>query len=125
MARLLVIDDEDDIRMIAAMSLEAVGGHDVRQASSGHAGVAEARRDPPDAVVVDVMMPGMDGPATVAELRRHPETAELPVVLLTAKARPAEQQALLGLDVAGVITKPFEPMELAAQLADVLGWGPT
>lgn len=122
MARLLVIDDEDDIRSIAAVSLEAVGGHDVRQAASGAAGVEEARRDPPDALLVDVMMPGLDGPATVTELRRHPETAGLPVVMLTAKAGLGDRQALLDLGVAGVITKPFDPMELAGQLAQVLGW---
>jgi CheY-like chemotaxis protein len=120
--RILIVDDEDDIREVAQMSLEMVAGWEVIPARSGDEGVRLAAEHRPDAILLDVMMPGMDGPATAALLRDRPETAAIPVILLTAKVQPADRRRLEALGVAGVLAKPFDPMELANQVSAVLGW---
>lgn len=119
---LLLIDDDDDIREIAQLSLEMGAGWTVLAASSGAEGIALATKEHPDAILLDVMMPSMDGPATLEQLRADDRTREIPVVFLTAKARPAERDRLAGLDVSGVLAKPFDPMALADQLRATLGW---
>lgn len=119
---LLLIDDDDDIREIAQLSLELGAGWNVLTAASGAEGLAIAREKHPDAILLDVMMPVLDGPATLAKLREDATTRSIPVVFLTAKARPAERDRLAGLDVAGVLAKPFDPMTLADQLQTALGW---
>jgi CheY-like chemotaxis protein len=120
--RVLIVDDEDDIREVAQMSLEMVAGWEVIPARSGDEGVRLAAEERPDAILLDVMMPGMDGPATAERLRERPETAAIPVILLTAKVQPADRRRLESLGVAGVLAKPFDPMELANQVSAVLGW---
>jgi CheY-like chemotaxis protein len=120
--RILIVDDEDDIREVAQMSLEMVAGWEVIPARSGDEGVRLAARHRPDAILLDVMMPGMDGPATAGLLRGAPETAAIPVILLTAKVQPADRRRLEALGVAGVLAKPFDPMELANQVSGLLGW---
>jgi CheY-like chemotaxis protein len=120
--RILIVDDEDDIREVAQMSLEMVAGWEVIPARSGDEGVRLAAEHRPDAILLDVMMPGMDGPATAGLLRDRPETAAIPVILLTAKVQPADRRRLEALGVAGVLAKPFDPMELANQVSSVLGW---
>jgi len=120
--RILIVDDEDDIREVAQMSLEMVAGWEVVPARSGDEGVRLAAEHRPDAILLDVMMPGMDGPATAALLRDRPETAAIPVILLTAKVQPADRRRLEALGVAGVLAKPFDPMELANQVSALLGW---
>jgi CheY-like chemotaxis protein len=119
---LLLIDDDDDIREIAQLSLELSAGWTVLTASSGVQGIDVAREKQPDAILLDVMMPVLDGPATLLKLREDERTRHIPVVFLTAKARPAERDRLAGLDVAGVLAKPFDPMTLADQLRAALGW---
>ena len=119
---LLLIDDDDDIREVAQLSLELGAGWTVLAASSGPEGVKLARENKPDAILLDVMMPVMDGPATLDQLRADKLTHDIPVVFLTAKARPAERDRLAGLSVAGVLAKPFDPMTLADQLRATLGW---
>ena len=119
---LLLIDDDDDIREIAQLSLEMGAGWVVLAASSGAEGIVLATKEHPDAILLDVMMPSMDGPATLAQLRADDRTREIPVVFLTAKARPAERDRLAGLDVSGVLAKPFDPMALADQVRATLGW---
>jgi CheY-like chemotaxis protein len=119
---LLLIDDDDDIREIAQLSLELGAGWSVLTAGSGVEGIAIAREKQPDAILLDVMMPVLDGPATLARLREDDRTRSIPVVFLTAKARPSDRDWLAGLDVAGVLAKPFDPMTLAAQLQAALGW---
>jgi len=119
----LVVDDDDSIREIAQVTLEAVGGWRVYTASSGLEGIERAAREQPDAVLLDVMMPGLDGPSTVQQLQADGATREIPVVLLTAKVQAAERQRFAELPgVAGVIAKPFDPMRLPEQLAELLGW---
>lgn len=124
--RVLVVDDEDAIREIAQLSMKVVGGHRATSASSGAEALDRAVADPPDVILLDVMMPGLDGPATVARLQADPRTRNIDVVLLTAKVRPndlARVDMLPG--VAGVIAKPFDPMTLPAQVAVILGWDST
>ena len=122
MHRVLIIDDEDDIREVAALSLEATAGWTIYTASSGKAGIAEAAKEQPEAILMDVMMPEMDGPTTFAELQRNPSTAGIPVILLTAKVQGVDQRRFAGLGVAAVLFKPFDPLTLAQQICDVLGW---
>ena len=121
--RVLVVDDEEAIREIAALSLEAVGGHDVATAASGMEALARVSEDLPDAILLDVMMPGLDGPTTVSRLQRDPRTRDVDVILLTAKVQPSERHEFARLTgVRGIISKPFDPMTLSQQVADILGW---
>lgn len=120
--RVLIIDDEEDIREVAALSLETVAGWEVLMAGSGAAGIAKAQEIRPDAILLDVMMPGMDGPTTFRELHALPETADIPVILLTAKVQAADQKRFSDLGVARVMFKPFDPLTLAKDIAAALGW---
>lgn len=122
MRRILIIDDEDDIREVAALSLESVAGWTVSTASSGAEGIVTAHSERPDAILMDVMMPAMDGPTTFREMQRSPEIADIPVVLLTAKVQGVDQRRFAGLGVAGVLFKPFDPLTLAEQMSSTLGW---
>jgi CheY-like chemotaxis protein len=120
--KILIVDDEDDIREVAALSLESVAGWEVQTASSGAQGLARAIEFQPDAILLDVMMPGMDGPATFQELSKNPATARIPVLLLTAKVQSSDQRRFAGLGVKAVLLKPFDPLTLSTQIAGVLGW---
>src|ERR1017187_1646486 len=120
--RILIIDDEDDIREVAAMSLETVAGWEVMVANSGAQGLTRAATYKPDAILLDVMMPGMDGPTTFRELRKNPVTASIPVLLLTAKVQASDQRRFADLGVEAVLFKPFDPMTLSSQIATALGW---
>jgi CheY-like chemotaxis protein len=120
--RILIIDDEDDIREVAALSLQTVAGWDVIMANSGAQGVARASEQQPDAILLDVMMPGMDGPTTFRELRKNPATAAIPVLLLTAKVQGSDQRRFADLGVEAVLFKPFDPLTLSAQISNALGW---
>jgi CheY-like chemotaxis protein len=120
--RILIIDDEADIREVAQISLEMVGGWEVLTAGSGGEGVALARAEGPDAILLDYLMPEMDGPTTIRQLRADPATASIPVLLLTARAVAEQPASVEAIGVAAVITKPFDPMALAGQVARALGW---
>ena len=120
--RILIIDDEDDIRQVAALSLETVAGWDVIVANSGAQGLQRAAEHQPDAILLDVMMPGMDGPTTFRELSKNPATAKIPVMLLTAKVQGADQRRFADLGVRAVLTKPFDPLTLSTQMSKILGW---
>jgi CheY-like chemotaxis protein len=120
--RVLVVDDDDAIREVAQTSLELVAGWEVDAASNGLDALGRAVADPPDAILLDVMMPSMDGPTTFARLQADARTRHIPVVLLTAKVQPVERRRWEQLGVAGVLAKPFDPMELPGQIADLLGW---
>lgn len=109
----LLVDDDPDLRMIGELALRQVGGLAVTVAASGAEALALAAAAPPDVILLDVQMPGLDGPATLAQLRADPRTAAIPVVFLTAGGRGA---ALADADVHGLIRKPFDPMTLADQL---------
>ena len=120
--RVLVVDDDDMLREVAKVSLEMVGGWQVLTAGSGAEACAVALRDQPDALLLDVMMPGMDGPSTVVALREDPATRDIPIIFLTAKVGGEGHQLWEHLEVSGVIPKPFDPMTLSAEVARLLGW---
>jgi CheY-like chemotaxis protein len=120
--KILIIDDEEDIREVAALSLETVAGWTVITANSGAQGLARAIEHQPDAILLDVMMPGMDGPTTFRELRKNPATASIPVLLLTAKVQASDQRRFADLGVQAILFKPFDPLTLAQQISNVLGW---
>lgn len=121
---LLVIDDDRDIRQVAKTSLELVGGFHVIVADSGQRGLTLAHEARPDAIILDLMMPDLDGRTTLAQLKRTPETASIPVIMLTAKVQ-ADRQELVGQGAAGVLVKPFDPMQLPDQVCHILGWVPS
>jgi CheY-like chemotaxis protein len=120
--RILLIDDEPAIREVTRATLEIVAGWVVTEAGSGAAGVALAAADPPDAILLDVMMPDMDGPRALKELRASSATREVPVLFLTAKVQATDIKRFWDLGVQGVIAKPFDPMGLASEIAAFLGW---
>jgi CheY-like chemotaxis protein len=119
---ILIVDDEDDIREVAALSLESIADWKVYAASSGAEGLSLAMQHQPDAIVLDVMMPVMDGPATFRELQNNPKTAHIPVLLLTAKVQSSDQRRFADLGVKAVLFKPFDPLTLADQISSALGW---
>lgn len=119
---ILIVDDEADIREIAQVALEMVGGHSVVVATGGAECLELAAQHQPDCILLDVMMPGMDGPTTYRQLQANSVTRAIPVIMLTAKVQPAERRSLAELGVAAILAKPFDPMRLAAQVAEALGW---
>ena len=120
--RVLVVDDDDSIREIVQLSLELVGGWNVSTASNGTEGWMVARTEQPDAVLLDMMMPGMDGPTTFKQLQGDPQTRDIPVILLTAKVGFSQDLEPVDPALAGLIVKPFDPMALPKQIAMMLGW---
>lgn len=120
--RILYADDESDIREVAAVSLELDPGIELRAVDGGLAAL-EILADPawtPDAILLDVMMPGLDGPGTLARLRQLPGHADTPVVFITASVQSHEQARLMELGAVAVIGKPFDPMSLASELRAAL-----
>lgn len=120
--RVLYVDDEPDIRTVAVMCLQLNTGFQVQECASGAEALQIAKNWMPDVVLLDVMMPEMDGPMTHAALREDPATAAIPVVFVTARTQPSEVQRLLELGVTGVIAKPFDPMSLASQVVMMMDW---
>lgn len=120
--RILVVDDEEFIQEIVQACFEDIAGWEVLTASSGQEGLVKAIKEKPDAIVLDVMMPGMDGIAFLEYLQADPNIQSIPVVLITAKVDFTEPHRLQTLGVAGAIAKPFDPILLVNQVAKYLGW---
>jgi CheY-like chemotaxis protein len=120
--RVLLVDDEDDIRAVAQLSLESVGGWEVVTAGSGADALRQAQGASFDAILLDVMMPGLDGPTTLERLRAA--GVDTPVVFLTAKVQPGDRRELETAGAAGILAKPFDPMRLADDLDRVLERAP-
>ena len=120
--RILLIDDEADLREVALLSLEMVGGWQVIEGRSGSEGLAKAETEQPDAILLDLMMPGMDGFTTFERLQANNATKQIPVIFLTAKVNSDDRFQFDQLGISGVIAKPFDPMSLAQQVAETLGW---
>lgn len=120
--RILVVDDDEDVRRLAVMSLSRVGGHEVLSVGSGAECLEELKSQRPDAVVLDVMMPVMDGPTTLAAIRDSGTTYDVPVVFLTAGIVASDMDRLRALPVSGVLHKPFDPLTLPSELAELLHW---
>lgn len=120
--RILLIDDEEDIQALARLSLELEAGWEITTASSGEEGLAIAEQQPPDAILLDVMMPNLDGLGTLERLRKDPTLQQVPVIFVTAKAQASDRRRFYAAGVKGVITKPFDPLTLAGQIAGFLAW---
>jgi CheY-like chemotaxis protein len=116
----LVVDDDDEVREITKLALEIMGGWDVIQADRGAKALRLAAEHLPDVVLLDVMMPEMDGPTTFGHLQEDPATNSIPVILLTAKVRVGHNQLWDDLPVAGVISKPFNPTALTQQIDELV-----
>ena len=114
--KILYVEDEPDIQTVACMALETIGGFTVLVCSSGHEAIEAAPAFVPDLILLDVMMPGMDGPATMEALRKLPVTAGVDTVFMTAKVQSHEVERYRELGAVDVIAKPFNPMTLAAQI---------
>jgi two-component system OmpR family response regulator len=111
--KILFIEDDADIQAVGQLALEAVGGFTVMVCSSGREALEGVDEFAPDLILLDVMMPGMDGPSTLAALRERPATRETPVIFMTAKVQPAEIKGYQQLGALNVIAKPFDPMTLS------------
>lgn len=121
--RVLLVDDDADIRFIADIALGRIGGYEVSLAAS----VADARprlehAPLPDALLLDVTMPVVSGPTFLEELRTDPRFDPLPVIFMTARTTLEDIESYLAMGAAGVVSKPFDPMSLARQLAEILAW---
>jgi two-component system, OmpR family, response regulator len=117
---ILLVDDDPDIRRMAALSLERIGGFHVSIAASGEEAIELATRAPPDLILLDVSMPGTDGPATLAALRSRLATAHVPVVFFTATSSEGEIARLEALGAIGVVSKPFDLMHLPGCIRGIL-----
>lgn len=118
--KVLLVDDDPRIRKIAQISLQGVGGWNVSVVSSGFEAIEAAKADRPDVILLDVMMPEMDGPTTLAKLREIEEVADIPVIFFTAKVQKQEVDSYLALGAAGIISKPFDPMKLPAEISEII-----
>jgi len=117
--RILYVEDDPDIRAVAELALKDIAGYEVDLCCSGPEAVALARSITPDLVILDIMMPGMDGIETFKRLREIPGLATTPVVFMTAKAMQPEIGRYISLGAAAVIPKPFDPLELPSQIAEI------
>jgi two-component system OmpR family response regulator len=119
LTRILYVEDEPDIQAVARIALETVGGFTVQICSSGEEAVQNAVEFAPDLILLDVMMPGMDGPDTLQALRGLPELSDTPAVFMTAKVQPQEVAQFKACGALDVIAKPFDPMALSEQIKAV------
>ncbi len=119
---ILLIDDEETIQEVVKVGIEIEAGWQVESASSGIAGINLAQNLQPDVILLDVMMPDLDGIDTLSQLKSNARTSNIPVIFLTAKAQAEEKNQFQSLGVVDVITKPFNSMTLASQIARILGW---
>ncbi|MDZ8036052.1 MAG: response regulator [Nostoc sp. DedQUE08] len=119
---ILIVDDEEDVQAIAKLGLEMAAGWNVLTACTGWEALNVAANSKLDVILLDMMMPDMDGRATLQQLKANPVTKSIPVILLTAKVQESAQEVFTGLNVAAVFAKPFRPLKLAAQISEALGW---
>lgn len=118
--RILLVEDQEDIQAVARIALESLGGFTVEICNDGHQALEIAPVFHPDLLLLDVMMPGMDGPATLSALRELQQTASTPAIFMTAKVQPSEIEELMQHGALGVISKPFDPMTLADQINNLV-----
>lgn len=118
----LIVDDEEDIREIVQLALETMAGWEVLTAESGSEGLVQAEIQQPDAILLDMMMPDMDGFTTLANLKANPAISNIPVIFITAKGKTVDRNRCAELGAIAIIAKPFDPMTLTAQIAHILGW---
>lgn len=121
--KILLVDDAPDSRMIAGLSLKTFGKWNVVTATNGNEAITVAAKELPDLILLDVMMPGMDGPTALQELKQQDSTAAIPVIFMTAKTQRPEIERLLGLGVRGVIVKPIDPITLPDEIRRIMAAG--
>jgi two-component system, OmpR family, response regulator len=119
--KVLVVDDDENIQLITQMGLEDRPDWQVIIASSGQEALEKAAAEKPDLVLLDIMMPDMDGKTTLAKLKEQETGASVPVIFLTAKVQNHEIESYVKIGAAGVITKPFDPMTLSAEICQIVG----
>ncbi|MDH5204335.1 MAG: response regulator [Hylemonella sp.] len=117
--RILYVEDEPDIQAVAKLALEMLGGYAVTMCGNGEEALAQVEQFEPQLILLDVMMPGMDGPTTLKRLRENPDTARIPVIFLTAKVQPQEVAQYQALGALDVLAKPFDPMTLSVQVQQI------
>ena len=117
--KVLIIEDEPEIRAILAMSLQRVGGYEVVAAADGIEGIEVAARESPDLIILDALMPKLDGYATCRHVKADRKLSHIPVVFLTAKTAPREVERAMRAGAAGCVAKPFDPLTLAEQIAKI------
>jgi two-component system, OmpR family, alkaline phosphatase synthesis response regulator PhoP len=120
--RILIVDDEAAIQTVVQFGIRMVAGWDVLTASSGLKGIEIAQTEQPDAILLDAIMPEMDGFATFKALQSNPETKQIPVIFLTAKAQESERQQFEDMGASGAIAKPFNALDLPDRIAKILHW---
>lgn len=120
--RILIVDDEERIREVVRACLVKLAQWEAIAASSGTEAIQLAVQEQPDAILLDVSMPGMDGVETLRYLQEHPQTCRIPVIFLTAKVQPVEQALYQKLGVAGLIMKPFDPVLISQEISRLLDW---
>ncbi|PSB24121.1 response regulator [Stenomitos frigidus] len=120
--RILIVDDEDRIREVVRMCLVKLAKWEALSAASGTEAIQIAAVEQPDAILLDVSMPGMNGVETFQQLQANPQTQAIPVIFLTAKVQPTEQAEYKQLGAAGLIVKPFDPIQIAREISQLLGW---
>ena len=118
--KVLIIDDEEDFRTIASSCLGLLGGAEVVEANSGEEGLRKAEREQPDVILLDLVMPEMDGMQTLTNMRKNPATEDIPVIFVTTKGMFDEFDDMRKLGALAVITKPFDPVKLADQVRQIL-----
>ncbi len=117
--KILLVEDEPDIREITKSALELVGGFEIEIAENGMEGISRAQSFMPDIILMDMMMPGMNGTDTLLEIRKIPAIKHIPIVFMTAKVQQHEISEYIGLGVLDVIAKPFDPMKLSEQVSQI------
>ncbi|MEX0269669.1 response regulator [Leptolyngbyaceae cyanobacterium UHCC 1019] len=120
--RILIVDDDNDIRDVVRVSLEEFAGWLTIAAASGMEGLQIAKTENLDAILLDLSMPDMNGFQMCEQLQSDPRTRSIPVIVLTAKVLSSERSQFSGLEVAGIITKPFNPLTIWSQVAEILDW---
>ncbi len=120
--RILFIDDEEDIKTLARFCIELESDWQLMTAASGQEGIALAETEQPDAILLDVMMPDLDGLQTLEKLKTNPKTKHIPTIFITAKAQASDRRRFYAAGAKGVIHKPFDSLTLASQIAGFLEW---
>ncbi len=117
--KILLVEDEPDIQSVARLALESVGGFSIEVCSSGQEALDRGPAFQPDLLLLDVMMPGMDGPSTLKALREKAQTASTPVIFMTAKVQEKEVAEYISMGALAAIAKPFDPMTLSDQIKEI------
>ena len=117
--RILLVEDEEDIRAVAEIALESVGGFELKTCSSGEDALDSIAAFAPQLIILDVMMPGMDGPETLKAIRKYEDYSATPAIFMTAKVQADEIESYLDEGAVGVIPKPFDPMTLSDRVLEI------